>query len=84
MMRTLDLDLRVGVHTAEIELRAGRIGGIGVDIGEHVANLAEAGEVWVSRTVRDLTPGSGLHFDGRGRHRVDGIDEDWELFAVTA
>jgi pimeloyl-ACP methyl ester carboxylesterase len=84
MIRTLDVDLRVGVHTAEIELRAGRIAGIGVDIGAHVADLAEVGEVWVSRTVRDLTAGSGLHFDGRGRHRVGGIDEEWELFAVTA
>lgn len=84
MIRVFDLDLRVGVHTAEIELRADGIEGIGVDIGEHVANLAEVGEVWVSRTVRDLTAGSGLHFDARGRHRVGGIDEEWELFAVTS
>jgi len=42
------------------------VGGIAVHIGARVASLAGAGEVLVSRTVKDLVAGSGLHFADRG------------------
>jgi len=46
-----------------------------------VANEAEAGEVLVSSTVKDLVAGSGLDFDDRGIHDLLGCGE-WRLFAV--
>ena len=52
--------IRAGVHTGEVERRGDDVGGIGVNIGSRVAALAGPGEVWVSRTVKDLTTGSGL------------------------
>lgn len=83
VMSPFGLALRVGVHTAEIEVRDDDIAGIGVHIGARVAELATPGEVWVSRTVRDLTAGSGLQFDSRGSHPLRSVDEDWDLFAVS-
>jgi class 3 adenylate cyclase len=43
---------------------------------------AGTGEVLVSRTVKDLTGGSGLVFHERGTHDLKGIPQPWELFAV--
>jgi hypothetical protein len=41
------------------------------------------GEVLVTRTVKDLTAGSGIEFDGRGTHELRGVPDDWELFAAA-
>jgi len=76
--------LRVGIHTAEVEVSGAQVAGTGVDIGASVAALASPGEVWVSRTVRDLVVGSGLGFSERGTHELPGAGESWELYAVDA
>jgi class 3 adenylate cyclase/DNA-binding winged helix-turn-helix (wHTH) protein len=79
----LGLSLRAGVHTAEIELVGNDVAGVGVHIGARVAALAAPGEVWVSRTVRDLVSGSGLHLQDRGTHELRGTPETWQLYAVA-
>jgi class 3 adenylate cyclase len=81
--RTLDLDIRAGLHTGEVELRGHDIGGIAVHIGARVSALAGPGEVLVSRTVTDLVAGSGIEFEDRGEHSLKGIPEPWRLFAVS-
>jgi class 3 adenylate cyclase len=80
----LELEIRAGVHTGELERRGDDVGGIGVHIGSRIAGLAGPGEVWVSRTVKDLTAGSGLAFSDRGFHALKGVPDEWELFALTA
>jgi pimeloyl-ACP methyl ester carboxylesterase/class 3 adenylate cyclase len=80
----LQLDVRAGVHTGEVELVGEGIGGIAVHIGARVAALGSAGEVLVTRTVKDLTVGSGIEFHARGTHALRGVPGDWELFAATA
>ena len=80
----LDLKIRSGVHTGELERRGDDVGGIGVHIGSRIAGLAGPGEVWVSRTVKDLTAGSGLEFDARGRHELKGVPDEWELYTLVA
>ena len=82
LMRPFDLDVRAGVHTGEVELRGDDVGGIGVNLAARVAALANAGEVLVSRTVRDLTLGSDLEYDSRGTHALKGVSGEWEIFAV--
>jgi len=79
----LQIEIRAGVHTGELERRGDDIGGIGVHIGSRIAGLAGPGEVWVSRTVKDLTAGSGLEFAERGRHELTGVPEEWELNALS-
>jgi class 3 adenylate cyclase len=81
--RVSGLAVRCGAHTAEIEVRGSDIAGVGVHIGARISELAAAGEVWVSRTVKDLVAGSGLRLEDRGAHRLRGIDEDWTLYAAA-
>jgi len=78
----LGVGVRAGLHTGEIERRGEDIGGIGVHIASRICALASAGEILVSRTVRDLAVGSRLVFDDRGTHLLRGIPEQWQLFAV--
>jgi class 3 adenylate cyclase len=73
-----------GVHTGEVELRRGAIGGLSVDVAAAIAALARPGEILVSRTVTDLVIGSGISFADRGTHALSGIPDRWPLFAVTA
>lgn len=74
--------IRAGVHTGEVELRGGDVGGIGVHIAARIAGLAADDAVWVSRTVKDLTTGSGLELEPCGRHALKGIPEEWDLYVV--
>jgi hypothetical protein len=76
--------LRAGVHTGECELIGEDVGGLAVHIGARVAHLADAGEVLVSSTVKDLVVGSGLDFAERGEHQLKGVPGRWRVFAVTA
>jgi class 3 adenylate cyclase len=81
-LRELDLEVRAGVHTGECERIGDKLGGVAVHVGARIAAMARGGEVLASRTVRDLVAGSGLKFIDRGTHRLRGIDEPWQLFAV--
>jgi class 3 adenylate cyclase len=83
-VRRLGVDIRVGLHTGECELRNSDIGGIAVHIGARVMGVAEPGEVLVSSTVKDLTVGSDIAFDDRGEHELKGVPGEWRLFAATA
>jgi pimeloyl-ACP methyl ester carboxylesterase len=80
---SLGLELRAGLHTGEIELAGDDISGIAVHICARIASEAQAGEVLVSATVRDLAAGSGLSFQDRGLRALKGVPQEWRLFAVT-
>jgi DNA-binding NarL/FixJ family response regulator len=82
-VRGLGVEVRVGLHSGEVEVRGSDVGGIAVNIGARVADAAEAGEVVVSSTVRDLVAGSGIAFDDRGEQVLKGVPDRWRLFAVT-
>jgi pimeloyl-ACP methyl ester carboxylesterase len=79
----LGLETRAGLHTGECELMNNDVGGIAVHIAARVATLADAGEVLVSSTVKDLVAGSGLTFADRGVHTLKGVPDKWRLFAVA-
>jgi DNA-binding NarL/FixJ family response regulator len=82
-LRALGVEVRVGLHCGEVELRGNDVGGIAVHIGARVAALAPAGDVVVSSTVRDLVAGSGIGFLDRGGHALKGVPGRWRLFAVA-
>ncbi len=74
---------RAGLHGGECYATDGEVGGLAVEIAEHVCALARPAEVFVSQTVRDLVYGSAITFsDCRGDH-VEGVPRDWRVFAVT-
>jgi pimeloyl-ACP methyl ester carboxylesterase/class 3 adenylate cyclase len=81
-LEAVGLDIRAGLHTGECELVEGKVGGIAVHIGARVASEAAPGEVLVSSTVRDLVAGSGLRFHDRGAAQLNGLPEEWKLYAV--
>jgi class 3 adenylate cyclase len=80
--RDLGIEIRVGLHTGEVEHRGGDIGGIAVHIGQRVLSAANPGEVLVSRTVKDLAAGSGFRFIERGSHVLRGVPERWDLYTA--
>jgi pimeloyl-ACP methyl ester carboxylesterase/class 3 adenylate cyclase len=82
-VRELGLEIRSGLHTGEIELFDGDIGGIAVHIADRVCDLAGGGEVLVSNAVPPLVAGSGIDFEPRGTHELRGIEGDWQLFRVA-
>jgi class 3 adenylate cyclase len=81
--KTLGQDVRVGIHTGEIAFSNDDIRGIAVHIASRVSDLAGAGEVLVSRTVKDLVAGSGIVFQERGTHTLKGVPGQWRLFRAT-
>jgi class 3 adenylate cyclase len=80
--RAQKITLRAGLHTGEIELRSPDVAGIAVHIASRVASLAAGNEILVSRTVVDLTAGSGLEFEPRGEHVLKGVPETWTIYAA--
>ncbi len=82
-VRRLGLDVRAGLHAGECELLSDNdIGGLAVHIAARISNLAGAGEVLVSSTVRDLIVGSDQILTDRGEHQLKGITRSWRVYAV--
>ena len=79
---SLGLEIRAGLHTGECERLDGKLGGIAVPTGARIAALADAGEVLVSSTVKDLVAGSEIRFEDRGEHELKGVGA-WRLYSVV-
>ena len=82
-VRELGIEIRAGVHTGEIEHDRDEVRGLAVHIGARVADLGGPSEVLVSRTVRDLTAGSGIVFADAGEHELRGVPDRWRLYRVV-
>ena len=80
----LGVEVRAGIHTGEVELIGDDVGGMAVNIGARIGALADAGEVLVSSTVRELVVGSGLEFADRGVQTLKGAPGEWRLFAAES
>jgi class 3 adenylate cyclase len=80
----LGIDVRIGLHTGEIERRGDDIGGIAVHIAQRIQGLARPGEVLASSTVKDLVAGSDIDFTDRGTHALKGVPDQWRVFTAEA
>ena len=83
-VRRLSIEVRAGVHTGEMQMIDGKMGGIAVALGARIASLAGPSEVLVSQTVRDLVAGSGLVFEAAGEHELKGVPDRWQVYRVVA
>ena len=81
-VRSLGIEVRVGLHSGECEVRGDGLAGLAVHIAARVGAMAGAGEVLVSGTVKDLVVGSGIEFVDHGEHELKGVPGTWKLFAV--
>ena len=79
---SLGLEVRAGVHTGECEVIDGKYGGLAVTIGSRISAQAQASEVLISQTVKDLVAGSGLAFEDAGEHDLKGVPDRWHLYRV--
>ena len=82
-LATRGIRIRVGIHTGECERRGEEWSGVAVHVGARIGAMAGPDEVLTSRTVRDLSAGSGLRFESLGAHRLKGLAEETEVFRVV-
>ncbi len=82
-VKSLNLELRAGIHTGECEKLGDKLAGMTVNIGARVCAKADAGEIVVSNTVKDLLIGSGIEFTERGAYQLKGVPGEWRLFATA-
>jgi class 3 adenylate cyclase len=82
-MGSLGLQIRAGLHTGELEVMDGDIGGLAVHLASRVMSAAAPNEVLVSGTVKDLVVGSGIDFEDRGERELRGVPGEWRLYAVN-
>jgi class 3 adenylate cyclase len=80
--RPLDIEMRMGLHTGECEVRGKDLSGLAVHIAARITAHAPPGEIFVSGMVKDLVTGSGIDFSERGEHELKGLPGLWPLFAV--
>ena len=83
-VRGIGLDIRVGVHTGEVEVVPGGIRGLAVHETARIMALGNAGDVLVSSTTRELSAGSGFTYTDRGIHHLKGIPASRHVFQVVA
>jgi class 3 adenylate cyclase len=81
-VRTLGLEVRVGLHAGEYKVSGAEVVGLAFHIGARVAAKARAGEVLVSSAVKDLMSQSGIGFRARGVHQLKGVPGRWRLYRV--
>lgn len=81
--RRAGVEIRVGIHTGEVELIAGNVRGVAVHVAARVLSEAAAGEVLVSETTHALTDGSGLGYEDVGRRALKGLTGDRQLYRLV-
>ena len=80
----IGMPIRVGMHTGEVTASDDQVRGLAVHAAARVLALANSGEVLVSSTTRELSEGTDLVFESRGRHAMKGLEGEREIFAVRA
>jgi class 3 adenylate cyclase len=81
-IRGLGIELRIGVHTGEVDVLPNDIGGVAVHAAARVMALGGASEIIVSSVTRGLVEGSGFRFSERGHHQVKGLERPIEAFLL--
>jgi class 3 adenylate cyclase len=82
-VRPLGIEVRVGIHAGEVEVRGDDIAGMAVHIGARVSALAGPSEVLVSSTVRDIVTGSRRKFTEGGEYELKGVPGKWRVCALV-
>ena len=83
VLATRGIRIRAGIHTGECERRGDEWSGMAVHIGARIGALAGTGEVLASRTVRDLSAGSGLVFESLGPQQLKGLPEEIDVYRLS-
>jgi class 3 adenylate cyclase len=82
-MAAIGMPVRIGVHTGEVELLPGDIGGLAVHAAARVMAVGGSSEVIISSTARSLIDSDGLRFDSRGVQQFKGLPNPLEVYALV-
>jgi pimeloyl-ACP methyl ester carboxylesterase len=84
-LHDVDLTIRCGLHSGEIELRDnGDVSGTAVNLAARVMDAAADGSIFVSSTVRELLLGGADKFEARGEHVLKGFEHAWRLYELVS
>jgi class 3 adenylate cyclase len=85
-LRDTEVEVRIGVHTGEVEPIGNDIGGMAVHAAARIMALAGPSEVFASAMTVGLAEGSGLAFEapGRARGQVPGAADRGVSARVTS
>lgn len=78
--RAHDLLCKIGLHVGECQRSGDSLSGVPISVSRAVARKTAAGEIMVTRMIRDLV--TGFEFDDGQVTELDDIDGEWTLFAV--
>jgi class 3 adenylate cyclase len=78
----IDLAVRAGVHTGELELEGDDVRGLTVHIAARIMALCGPGEVYASWATRELLAGSSITFVDRGLHELKGLADQRRVYLV--
>ncbi len=81
--RSMGMEIRVGVHTGEVELVGDDVRGIAVHVAARVLALAGPGEVLLTTTTADLVEGSGLRLEDAGAHELKGLSGERQVWRLS-
>ena len=79
----LDIRIRAGVHSGEVQVSADDVRGVAVHTAARIMSAAAPGEILVSATVRDLVDGSGLALEDAGLYELKGLAGQRQLFRLV-
>jgi class 3 adenylate cyclase len=82
-MRDIELPIRAGVHTGEVEFVGSDVRGLAVHAAARVMSIAGPNEVCVSATTSDLLEGSGLSLEFAGTHEMKGLPGSRKVFRLV-
>ncbi|MBW3619911.1 MAG: adenylate/guanylate cyclase domain-containing protein [Actinobacteria bacterium] len=80
----LGLELRIGLHVGEIDLRGKDIGGANVHVAARVAAIADPGDILVTGAVQQVLAGHRLGLEPHGARLLRGFPDPWPLYRRTS
>ncbi|WP_170576174.1 adenylate/guanylate cyclase domain-containing protein [Ruegeria atlantica] len=82
--REIGLEIRVGVHLADVVVDGDDLLGDGVNVASRIESVAEPGMVLVSNAVFDHAKRSAqLKFENKGAHKLKNIAEPITVYSVA-
>ena len=81
-LRDMALEVRIGVHTGEVEPMGDDIGGVAVHAAARIMALAGPSEVLASAMSVGLAEGSGLAFESQGAREIKGLERPIEVYRL--
>jgi class 3 adenylate cyclase len=81
--RAMELPIRVGIHTGEVELVGDDVRGLAVHTAARVMALGGADDIMVSSTTRELLEGSDISLEDAGEHELKGLPGVRRVFRLT-